>query len=169
MKFRAITALVALALIVAACAPPAEEPEPAAEAPTQAEDIAAIRSGVDEGIAAFHAGDAAALAACYTEDAVVMPPNQPAVIGKEAMQSDFQTRFDQFTGKLTAHTAEVEVAGDWGFIRMNYTETLTPKAGGEPTEDSGKWLQIWRRGADGSWKVAREIWNSDKPLPGAGE
>ena len=47
-------------------------------------------------------------------------------------------------------------------------QTLTPKAGGEPTEDSGKWLGILKRQPNGSWKVHRDIWNSDKPFPSTG-
>ena len=76
---------------------------------------------------------------------------------------------DQFTVKLIVEVLEVRVAGDWAFARMTYTETLTPKAGGEPTEDSGRWLVIYERQPDGAWKIYLEIWNSDRPLPGAGE
>ena len=159
--------LILVALLATACQPAAEQPDPATEAAQQAEDIAAIRSAFDEGVAAGHAGDAAALAACwFTEDTVTMQPNLPTRIGKEAHQSYLQTTFDQFAMKITAQTEEVEVAGDWGFIRLNFTQTLTPKAGGEPIEVSGRWLQIWKRGPDGSWKVARQISNSDEPLPG---
>jgi ketosteroid isomerase-like protein len=32
-------------------------------------------------------------------------------------------------------------------------------------EDRGKYLEIWKRQADGSWKVALDIFNSDLPLP----
>ena len=133
------------------------------------EDIAAIRSALDEEMAASKAGDAAAFAACYTDDAVLMPPNEPAVVGKQAIQSCAQAIFDQFTEEGTAQTVEVEVTGDWGFTRLNFTMTLTPKAGGEAIEDNGKWLQIWRRQPDGSWKIYREIYNSDKPVPGTEE
>ena len=130
------------------------------------EDIAAIRSVFDKGIAAANAGDAADLAAFYTEDVVVMNPNQPTHIGKEALLQNLHALFDPFTVKMTAQIEEVEVSGDWGFTRSSFTWTLTPKAGGEPNEDSGNWLVIWRRGPDGSWKVAREIWNSTQPPPG---
>lgn len=161
-----IAVLISLAVLVSGCGPGAQESDPAAEAAQQAEDVAAITSAFDEAVAALHAGDAAALAAFFTEDAIRMAPNQPADIGREAIQSIFETVFDQFTLKLTAQTEEVEVAGDWAFARLNYTETATPKAGGEPIEDNAKWLMIFRRGPDGSWKVSHEIWNSDNPLPG---
>src|SRR6185295_15838251 len=37
----------------------------------------------------------------------------------------------------------------------------TPKRGGKTVHDEGKGVWIWRRQADGSWKIARAIWNSD--------
>ena len=98
-----------------------------------------------------------------------MEPNQPALIGKEAIRSFFQTHFDQFATKGTDEPVEVEVAGDWAFVRGTYTITQTPKAGGEPIEDSGKWLAIYKRQPDGSWKCYCDIWNSDRPLLGASE
>ena len=161
--------LISLALLVAACQPVAEQPDPAAEAARRAEDVAAIKSLVDENIAAWNAGDAAAVAARCTNDAVLMPPNMPALIGKEAIQSGTQLIFDQITFNLTGKVLEVEIAGDWAFARMTYAETLTRKASGEPTEDAGKWLTIVKRQSDGSWKTYRDIWNSDKPVPGSGE
>ena len=161
--------LISLALLVAACQPAAEQPDPAAEAAQQAEDVAAIKNLDSKWNTAVNAGDAAALANLHTDDAIRMPPNQPAVVGKEAIQSSFQTIFEQFTGKLTLSPEEVEVVGDWAFARGTYAGTRTPKAGGEPTEDNGKYLAIFLRQPDGSWKHYRGIWNSDKPLPGTGE
>ena len=157
--------LISLALLATACGPAAEQP--VAEAPSQAEDVAAIKSGVEQYVAVV--GDASASVALFTDDGVLMPPNEPAVIGKEAMLSYNQAFWGQFTEELTLSPEEVEVAGDWAFARGTAAVTYTPKAGGQPTEDTGKWLQIWRRGADGSWKLAHDIWNSDQPLPGAGE
>jgi len=98
-----------------------------------------------------------------------MPPNAPAAVGKEAIKSAWQASFDQFASELTITTEETETAGDWTFGRGTYTVVLTPKAGGEPTEDTGKWLSISRRQTDGSWKIHRHIWNSDKPVPGTGD
>jgi uncharacterized protein (TIGR02246 family) len=120
-------------------------------------------------IAAQNAGDAAALTALFTDDAVLMPANAPAASGNEAIQAHFQTLLDQVTSELVVSQEEVEVAGDWAFSRGTHTVKLTPKAGGETMEDTGKYLNILKRQPDGSWKIARHIWNSDKPLPGRGE
>jgi uncharacterized protein (TIGR02246 family) len=159
-----IPVLIAFMLILASCSPAPEEP--AAEVRSQAEDVAAIKTLADDAIAAHNAGDAAAIAALLTDDAVLMPPNEPTVIGKEAAQSGAQTVFDHFTVKLTAELVEVEVAGDWAFGRGTFTYTATPKAGGEPIEGSDRFLTIYRRQLDGSWKIHRDIYNSHKPIPG---
>ena len=126
-------------------------------------DKAAIRTLHDQTAAASNAGD---LAALFTDDAVFMPPNEPAVIGKEAIRTWAQGLFDQFTFEETVTTEEVQVAGDWGFTRVTYTAKVTPKAGGEPQEETGKCIYIVHRQPDGSWKYTRCIWNSDQPAPG---
>ena len=156
-----------LALVLAACAPPPQE-EAAPEAPSQAEVAAALHGLVDAYVSASNAGDATALTALFTDDAVLMPGNAPTASGKEAIQAFYQSRFDQFTLELAASQAEAEGAGEWAFARGTYTIKLTPKAGGEPIEYSGKYMNISKRQADGSWKMARHIWNSDKPPPDTG-
>ena len=131
-------------------------------------DQAVIRTLGEQAVATLNTNDAAALAAFVTDDAVWMPPNEPAVSGKEAFESLYRAWFDQFICEVTSHPVEeIVVAGDWAFARGRYTLMLTPKAGGEPMQDSGKFIDIYQRQPDGSWKYARHIWNSDQPLPAA--
>ena len=123
---------------------------------------AAIRNLHDQTAAASDAGD---LAALYTDDAIVMPPNEPALVGREAIHTWVQGLFEQFSVEETVTTEEVQVAGDWAFLRGTYTFTATPKAEGEPQEETGKCIHIVQRQPDGSWKNTRIIWNSDQPAP----
>jgi len=168
MKFSlSIAVLISLALLVFGCTPVAEEP--VTEAPTQAEDIAAINAIPREYEAAYNAGDAAGAAAIFADDGVSMPPNEPAVVGKEAIQSRYQSIFDEFTVQVTMSQEEVEAVGDWAFGRATYAVMQTPKAGGDTVEDNGKNLSIFKRQPDGSWKVHRSIFNSNNPVPGTAE
>jgi uncharacterized protein (TIGR02246 family) len=170
MKPCLVTAtLICLALLMATCQPAAEQPDPAAQAAKQAEDVAAIKSLGQEFGAAYKSGDASSAAALYTDDAILMPPNGPEVVSKEAIQSWYQTVFDQFTTEMALSVHEVKVAGDWAFDRGSYTFTRTPKAGGEPMQDNGKYVVIDKKQPDRSWKIYLDIWNSDRPLPGASE
>ncbi len=130
-------------------------------------DVEAINSLRDDFIALDNASDAAGLASLYTNEAVLMPPNEAAVTGNQAIESWSQTSFDQFTtSELTLAPDEVEVVGDWAFERGTYMIALTPKADCEPMEDRGKYIVILRKQVDGSWKMAHDIWNSDNPAPG---
>ena len=98
-----------------------------------------------------------------------MPPNDEALIGRQAITDDMVAMFEGMSADLTISSEEVEVAGDWAFDRGAFTMKTTPKGDGEPMEDKGKYLVIFQKEMDGSWKIAREVWNSDNPLAGSAE
>ena len=163
-----LVTLFCLTVAVTSCGPATEQPAPEPEATTAA-DVAAINRVHDEYTAALNAGDAAAYVALLTEDVFVMPPNQPAAIGQEASRARIQRLFDQNTLEIARSVKEVVVVGDWAFSRHTGTGTLTPKAGGEPTEFRNKGMAIFQRQPDGSWKIARYIFNSNTPPSGTGQ
>ena len=117
----------------------------------------------EECATAMRAGDVESFMAIVTDDAVLMPPNEPAVTGKEAIRAWTQLFFEQFSIEPTISVKEVEVVGDWAFERADYTFRLTPVAGGAVMQENIKNLRVLQRQSDGSWKIAREIWNSDHP------
>ena len=93
-----------------------------------------------------------------------MPANEPDIIGKDAFQSSLQAFFEQFTVKGNAsEVLEAEVSGDLAFVRGTYMITGTPKAGGQPTQYSGKYLHIFKRQPDGAWKIYRAIGADEEP------
>ena len=93
-----------------------------------------------------------------------MPANEPDIIGKDAFQSSLQAFFEQFTVKGNAsEVLEAEVSGDLAFVRGTYMITVTPKAGGQPTQYSGKYLHIFKRQPDGAWKIYRAIGADEEP------
>jgi len=55
------------------------------------------------------------------------------------------------------------VNGDWAFERHTYKSTDTDKKTGAVTTDTGKGINIFRRGSDGRWRVAIDGWSSDRP------
>ncbi len=169
MRFR-LNAVARVSLVVAltACAPAGEEPERAEEATYEA-DVEAIHRAHEEYRAAVNAGDLEGGLALVTDDVVWMPPNEPALTGKEAIRrwEGGEPLFERFIFEISFSPEEVVVFGDWAFERGTYVLTLTPRAGGEPGQGSGKYLWIWQRQPDGSWKNARAMWNSDNPPPGA--
>jgi len=117
-------------------------------------------------IAALNAGDAHRWAACFAADAVQMPPNDPPNAGAESIRAWSGAFLAAFTVKFSLRPAEVTLTGaDWAFERGTYTITLMPAAGGAPVHDAGKYITIYQRHADDTWVMARDIWNSNNPLP----
>jgi uncharacterized protein (TIGR02246 family) len=151
-------------MAMAGCSP---SPPPTGGSAATAQDTAAVRSAIEDTNArfldAFKRGDKAAMLAYYTDDAVLMMPYQPASRGRTAINQSYTEFLGQMSYKDGGlKTEELMVSGDLVVETGTYTWTLTVKSGGEMS-DKGKYLTVWKRQADGSWKIARDINNSDLP------
>jgi uncharacterized protein (TIGR02246 family) len=163
-----VTSLLVIAL--AGCSPAPQNPAPTA--PPAAADTSGVDKIREAFMEAFIASDAARVADLYTADAVIMPQNQPAMTGHDAILNYNKGFFDTFNAKLTLTPEETKIFGDMAFDRGTYTMELTPKAGGAAIMDDGKYLVLLQHQADGSWKVFRDIDNSSRPAappPAAGK
>jgi ketosteroid isomerase-like protein len=96
----------------------------------------------------------------YSDDAVVMPPNAPRATTKEAMRAIWKDLLTD--ASISWKTKEVEVAqsGDIGYTSGTYEVTMTDPTG-TPVNDRGKYLEVWKKQADGTWKCVIDMWNSD--------
>lgn len=154
-------------LVALGCQPSAQSPgsadavEPAG--PTAAEDRQAIDAVRDSEVETFGAGDIDAILDLFTEDAVLMPPGEAPVVGRAAQRLWLEAFYEQGTVQNGYGDTELELAGDWAFERLSYTMTLSPVGGGEPTTMSGTGFHVYERQADGSWKIAYDIWNVGGP------
>ncbi len=130
-------------------------------------DIAAIEEIGNLYALALETGDLELWLSLHTDDVVKMPPNAPASFGKDQLRANMEPAFDNFTFEMAIYTEETQVSGDMGFARGNYTVAITPKAGGETiiSEPDGKALTIYKRQADGSWKISHDCYNSNVPPP----
>ncbi len=127
-------------------------------------DIAAIEDVLNQYTLAMTTGDLDLWMSLYTDDTVKMAPDEPAAFGKEELRAMMQPLFDNFTfEEMAIFDVVIQVAGDWAFVRCNFTATLTPKAGGESLYMDAKDLSIYKRQADGSWKLYWDCWNSNVP------
>ena len=61
-----------------------------------------------------------------------------------------------------ATKVEVATSGDLAYVSGTYEERMTD-ASGKTVNDRGKYLEVWEKQADGTWKVVADIWNSDLP------
>jgi uncharacterized protein (TIGR02246 family) len=159
MAFRKACCVAGLLSLFLACQPAAEQQ---VAAPPDPAPINALR---DKYAAMYNSGDVAGLGDLYTDDAVVMNNQQAAAEGKQAIQQKGQALVDQFTVNISITPADTQLLGDLAYEHGSFTMSLTPKAGGEPMPSSGNYIVILKRGADGVWKLHREIGNSNQPPP----
>ena len=131
----------------------------------QTPDEDAIRSAIANYDAALKAGDVDAVMAAYIEEAVFMPLNVPALVGQEAVRAWYQAFLDYSAVDLNFAVDEVVVSGHWAFARATFLGTETPRAGGGSVEIDGKAIFILQKQDDGSWKIARYLFNLDTPSP----
>jgi uncharacterized protein (TIGR02246 family) len=126
--------------------------------PALAQDKATIQSLNDKFAQAFNAGDAAAVAALYTDDAVILPPGGEMMKGKSAIQAFWKGATEQLgNGKLT--TVDVKPLGSQAAQEIG-TFTFRTK-GTQPQEITGKYVVVWEK-VGGEWKLATDIWNTNK-------
>lgn len=128
-------------------------------------DAAAVTAAVEaiwkEYSASLNAGDLDRWLSLWTEDGVQLPPDEGPVVGKERIRVRNRSVLERFTFDMAITNEEVGAAGDWAYARGIYRATLTPKQGGVPVLIDGKYMSILRRQSDGSWKIQRDIFNSN--------
>jgi ketosteroid isomerase-like protein len=153
---RTLPALVGLAWL-AACAPAPPDFTEADQAEIRATTEAAL--AIANGSADW--GEYTEI--YYSADALFMPPNSEAVRGREAI-AGFMAGFPPLED-FQLNPAEVAGSGDIAYVRGNYVLVMRPPGSEAAVTDRGKYVEIWRRQADGAWRLAIDIFNSDVPLP----
>lgn len=132
-------------------------------------DKAALRAMLVEWDTAYNSGDPDKIAGMYWEDAVLMPPGEPAATGRVAIRASIDSGI---TGAKAAgmtldiaEASNLEVSGDLAFDSGSFDVKDTAGA----VVDTGKYVGVYQK-REGKWGYIRDIWNSDKapaPAPAA--
>lgn len=128
-------------------------------------DLAAVNAIRTSFATAFNAGDADAIGKLYTSDGMSMTNHQPTASGIAAIVASNKAFFAGMSVHAEIAADETMTMGTMGIDRGHYKMTLTPKAGGPPMTDEGRYAVWLKKGADGAWKVAWDIDNSSLPMP----
>lgn len=108
--------------------------------------------------------DPGAIAALYSADAYLLPPNAPLAQGRPAIEAVVQSYLDAGAQSLELSTVTLEEQGDLVVEVGRYTLGVqTPD--GDSVTDVGKYLQVFKRQADGSLLIAFDAFNSDESIP----
>ena len=130
-------------------------------------DEKAVRDADEAWSKAAGSKDVDKTVAFYADDAVVMPPNAERATTKEAIRKIWKDLLTDAKVSWKATKVEVAKSGDIAFISGTYEVTMNDVVTGKPVNDRGKYLEVWEKQADGSWKCGADIWNSDIPLTSA--
>ena len=101
------------------------------------------------------------LASSVSDGIVMMPPDQPTIVTREDVRGWLKAFLEQHAVEDLSLTSSTDLAGGWAFERGVYMVKFGRKDAGSPSLQRGKYVVIWQRPSDGSWKAAYVIWNRD--------
>jgi len=109
------------------------------------------------------------MASYWADDAAIMMPNEPIINGREKGKEAMKPMLADPNFALSFQTARVEASkgGDMVYTTGTYSMTVSDPKDKKPVTDKGKYVTVYKKQADGSWKAVADIFNSDLPLPGS--
>ncbi len=101
----------------------------------------------------------------YAEDGSMLWPNSPVVTGRDNIRASIKGKIKDPNYSLVWQPEKIQTSDRLAYVRGKYILTRTERKTQEPVSDQGKYLTIYRKEADGAWKVVEDIGNSDMPPP----
>jgi uncharacterized protein (TIGR02246 family) len=160
------TPLILSLALVALAASCSNTPAPTPVVDTRAIDVQAVKDVEAAWLKDTSAKDADKFASYFAEDGYGLYPGGPAVTGRAAIKEMIAKFFADPNGAWTAQDTRVVASkgGDMVYAQGTYSMTMTNPKTKKPITDKGKYLTIFAKQADGSWKVAADTFNSDSPM-----
>jgi len=121
-------------------------------------DRSALDAAQQAWVEAFNARDADAMAALTTVGIVLLPPNAPAVRGRNAVHALWRQAASTAKAHATVVNEETVILGEFAWSMGAFTHTLPNGA----VVSRGKFLEIWQL-VDGQWKIHRDMYSSNAP------
>jgi ketosteroid isomerase-like protein len=102
----------------------------------------------------------------YAEDAFLLPTAEPIVKGKAAIKKEWQHIFQipDFNNKSTLNKIEISEDGGMAYTMGSYLATMQGEDG-NPVQEPGKWVTIWKKQPNGRWRIIVDTYNTDVPPP----
>jgi len=113
----------------------------------------------------LHAKSVDAIAALYTEDGVFLDPSGQRFAGRSAIKDLMRKVTQTFDSTIQLTSLSAERSGALAYDSGTFTETLVDRSTGSTIHASGSYLQILRRGDDGRWRIAHQVWTGTEPKP----
>ena len=147
---------ISILLALGGCGARAHDEEPVADTKAIADQL---RANETKWNGLYAAKDAAGLAAVYAPDAALANPGAPLVSGSEAIGKAVTGFVADPLLKVSFASDRIQVAasGDLAYTRGHFTMESTDPATKKGRTDSGNYLTVWQKQADGSWKAVEDF------------
>jgi ketosteroid isomerase-like protein len=108
--------------------------------------------------------------AFYADDAILLPPDEPAATDKASIRTSWAGALNAFeTLSWSVTRIEVAKSGDLAYLTGSWKGT-SKGPGVVAIPATGKLLEVWGKQSDGKWKCIADTYNSDTPAtPGAAQ
>jgi ketosteroid isomerase-like protein len=124
------------------------------------DEVEAVDSAFEKAVANR---DTAGIVSLYAPDAYLLPPNAPMAKGAVAIGAVMDAYFAAGAESLDLGTETLEDRGDLVIEVGHYSLRVAPPRA-EPFSDEGKYLQVFKRQADGNLCIAYDCFNSNQPM-----
>jgi len=118
-----------------------------------------IEARGDQLAQAMNSGDSETISQLYTEDALLMPPGSPQLLGRAAIREHWQGMIDAGVKDVEFNCHEAVELGDTA-VEVSSMSGTAPGEGGSRVNFAGKYIVVWRKCSD-DWYIHRDIWNFD--------
>jgi uncharacterized protein (TIGR02246 family) len=162
LRNTSLIACVALAVLTIGCANTPAPPPP----DTRAADVQAIKDVEAAWVKDANTKDADKWASYYTEDASALFPGSATLNGKAAVKAAIAPILADPNFSMTFQSTRTMASkcGDMVYSLGTYTMIMTNPKTKKPMTDKGKFLTVYIKQADGSWKAVADTYNSDSPM-----
>ncbi|HSR41461.1 MAG TPA: SgcJ/EcaC family oxidoreductase [Longimicrobiales bacterium] len=109
---------------------------------------------------AVETGDLDAVVGLVTEDAEFWSPEQPPLVGRDAVREAFSAALERWRWDQAFECRELIVAGGYALVRGVEVNRLEPRGGGDATVRRQRAFSVLREGEDGAWRFARGMTNA---------
>jgi uncharacterized protein (TIGR02246 family) len=136
-----------------------ENPSPVPEAAS--ETLAEARRAIDKGnaqwVEAWEKGNPEMIAALFTDDGVMLSPIGKVFKGRQQILERQKAAMQSVTRpiKVSVITTKIWLDGDSAYETGKYKYEYTEK--GKPTTEEGRYVTIWKRQDDSSWKLFMDM------------
>jgi ketosteroid isomerase-like protein len=153
VRWIVLVVVAAAALLLGGCATTGKGREQA--------DVAAIQEIWKTYAKAATTGDATLWLSLYDENGIQLPPDTPARPKKVLNEVVPKGWAAMKIHTMDIKAEEIVIIGGFAYSRGTYTSDRT--VGGQLLKIDGKFLTLFRRQADGTWRIYRDCFNSNVP------